>query len=118
LGMAAVVIGLGEGATGGYALYEASKTLGLQARLLPSLKVARVRVRACLITAAQCCPIAAFIGAPELLSSMTDITAFTGERVTTLTLLALFYGSAVQVIIVITGRIFDRLNPLGHKHAR
>ena len=118
LGMAAVVIGLGEGATGGYALYEASKTLGLQARLLPSLKVARVRVRACLITAAQCCPIAAFIGAPELLSSMTDITAFTGERVTTLTLLALFYGVAVQVIIVTTGRIFDRLNPTGHKHAR
>jgi polar amino acid transport system substrate-binding protein len=118
LGVAAVVIGLCEGATGGYALYEASKTIGLQARLLPSLKVARVRVRACLITAAQCCPIAAFIGAPELLSSMTDITAFTGERVTTLTLLALFYGSAVQVIIVITGRIFDRLNPVGHKHAR
>ncbi len=118
LGVAAVVIGLGEGATGGYALYEASKTLGLQARLLPSLKVARVRVRACLITAAQCCPIAAFIGAPELLSSMTDITAFTGERVTTLTLLALFYGVAVQVIIVTTGRIFDRLNPTGHKHAR
>jgi polar amino acid transport system substrate-binding protein len=118
LGMAAVVIGLGEGATGGYALYEASKTIGLKARLLPSLKVARVRVRACLITAAQCCPIAAFIGAPELLSSMTDITAFTGERVTTLTLLALFYGLAVQVIIVITGRIFDRLNPVGHKHAR
>ncbi len=118
LGVAAVVIGLCEGATGGYALYEASKTIGLQARLLPSLKVARVRVRACLITAAQCCPIAAFIGAPELLSSMTDITAFTGERVTTLTLLALFYGVAVQVIIVITGRIFDRLDPMGHKHAR
>ena len=118
LGVAAVVIGLCEGATGGYALYEASKTIGLQARLLPSLKVARVRVRACLITAAQCCPIAAFIGAPELLSSMTDITAFTGERVTTLTLLALFYGVAVQVIIIITGRIFDRLDPMGHKHAR
>lgn len=118
LGMAAVVIGLGEGATGGYALYEASQTIGLKARLLPSLKVARVRVRACLITAAQCCPIAAFIGAPELMSSMTDITAFTGERVTTLTLLALFYFIAVQVIIVITGRIFDRLNPIEHKHAR
>jgi polar amino acid transport system substrate-binding protein len=118
LGMAAIVIGLGEGATGGYALYEASKTMGREARLLPSLIYARVRVRACLITAAQCCPIAAFIGAPELLSSMTDITAFTGERVTTLTLLALFYGVAVQVIIVITGRIFDRLNPMGHKHAR
>ena len=118
LGMAAIVIGLGEGATGGYALYEASKTIGSDASLVQSLKFARVRVRACLITAAQCCPIAAFIGAPELMSSMTDITAFTGERVTTLTLLAIFYAAAVQVIIVITSLLFDRLKCVGQKHAR
>ena len=118
LSMAAIVIGLSEGATGGYALYEASKSIGTDARLLTSLRFARVRVRACLISAAQCCPIAAFIGAPELLSSMTDITAFTGERVTTLTLLALFYLIAVQVIILVTGRIFDRLNTMGLKNAR
>ena len=118
LGMAAIVIGLGEGATGGYSLYEASKTIGSDAGLLQSLKFARVRIRACLITAAQCCPIAAFIGAPELMSSMTDITAFTGERVTTLTLLAIFYATAVQVIIVITNLLFDRLKRFEQKHAR
>ncbi len=71
-------------------MYEASKTLGKQATFLRSLRYAKVRVRACLITSVQACPIAAFIGAPELLSVLTDITAISGERATTFTILALF----------------------------
>lgn len=113
---AAIVIGLGEGATGGYAMYEASKTLGKQATFLRSLRYATVRVRACLITSVQACPIAAFIGAPELLSVLTDITAISGERATTFTILALFYGLSVHAVVVISAKVFNRLSDNSEPH--
>ena len=51
-----------------------------------------------LINAAKGTPIASFIGAPELLSALTDITSFSSGRATTYSLLLVFY------IVVVDGR--------------
>jgi len=49
-------------------------------------------------------PIASFIGAPELLSSLTDITSFSSGRATTYTILLVFYTSVVMVVVWLCGK--------------
>ena len=49
-------------------------------------------------------PIASFIGAPELLSALTDITSFASGRATTYTLLLVFYVAVVVVVVWLCGR--------------
>ena len=57
------------------------------------------QIVAFLINAAKGTPIASFIGAPELLSALTDITSFSSGRVTTYSLLLIFYTAVVMVVV-------------------
>jgi ABC-type amino acid transport system permease subunit len=63
-----------------------------------------------MINAAKASPIALFIGAPELLSVLTDITAFSGETVTTFFILIIFYLILIQMVITLSGRIIQRMD--------
>lgn len=58
-----------------------------------------------LINAAKGTPVASFIGAPELLSALTDITAFASGRATTYTLLLIFYIIVVAIVVYLCGRL-------------
>ena len=57
------------------------------------------QIVAFLINAAKGTPIASFIGAPELLSALTDITSFSSGRATTYTLLLVFYTVVVMAVV-------------------
>ena len=52
-----------------------------------------------LVNAAKGTPIASFIGAPELLSALTDITSFASGRASTYSLLLVFYVCVVMVVV-------------------
>jgi len=58
-----------------------------------------------LVNAAKGTPIASFIGAPELLSSLTDITSFSAGRVTTYWLLLIFYIVVVMIVVWLCNRL-------------
>jgi len=62
------------------------------------------QIVAFLINAAKGTPIASFIGAPELLSALTDITSFSSGRVTTYSLLLIFYTAVVMVVVWACGK--------------
>jgi polar amino acid transport system substrate-binding protein len=62
------------------------------------------QIVAFLINAAKGTPIASFIGAPELLSALTDITAFSSGRVSTYALLLIFYTGVVMAVVWLCGR--------------
>ncbi|MDP1910359.1 MAG: hypothetical protein Q8K85_18830, partial [Hyphomicrobium sp.] len=57
------------------------------------------------INAAKGTPIASFIGAPELLSALTDITSFASGRATTYSLLLIFYVVVVVVVVWLCGKL-------------
>lgn len=101
--IAIAMIGLNNGANGGNALMDAAKTFPSDSDLKEIISVASVPIRAAVINAAKASPVAAFIGAPEMLSSLTDITSFTGERITTYLIVALFYIFIVQTVVFATG---------------
>jgi len=58
-----------------------------------------------LVNAAKGTPAASFIGAPELLSALTDITSFSSGRVTTYCLLLVFYTVVVMIVVWLCGRL-------------
>jgi ABC-type amino acid transport system permease subunit len=62
------------------------------------------------INAAKASPVAGFIGAPELLAVLTDITAFSGERITTFLILIIFYLILIQLVIILSERLSQRLD--------
>jgi polar amino acid transport system substrate-binding protein len=99
---AIIAIGLNNGAAAGDSLVQARKTLSGGSGFLDAARVCAIQFRACVINAAKASPVAAFIGTPELLSVLTDITSFSGERVVTFTLLALFYLLMVQLVIMLS----------------
>jgi ABC-type amino acid transport substrate-binding protein/ABC-type amino acid transport system permease subunit len=101
--IAIAMIGLNNGANGGNALMDAAKTFPSDVDLKEIIGVASVPIRAAVINAAKASPVAAFIGAPEMLSSLTDITSFTGERITTYLIVAVFYIFIVQTVVLATG---------------
>ena len=70
----------------------------------------RIQLRAALINAAKASPVAGFIGAPELLAVLTDITAFSGETITTFFILIIFYLILIQMVITLSGRIIQRMD--------
>src|SRR6185295_850904 len=63
------------------------------------------QIVAFLVNATKGTPIASFIGAPELLSSLTDITSFSSGRATTYTLLLIFYVLLVIVVVGLCGQL-------------
>lgn len=108
IGAAIVALGLMNGANAGQAIAEAMHTLraergGPQAPTteLYGRAVSRsaTQIVSFLVNAAKGTPIASFIGAPELLSALTDITSFASGRASTYSLLLVFYVCVVIVVV-------------------
>jgi ABC-type amino acid transport substrate-binding protein/ABC-type amino acid transport system permease subunit len=122
LGAAIVALGLSNGSNAGQAISEAYLTLraertgsedkrfGLASR---AVSRSATQIAAFLINAAKGTPIASFIGAPELLTTLTDITSFSAGRATTYTLLLLFYTTVVIVVVCLCRR-FQRFLERSH----
>lgn len=118
IGAAIVALGLMNGSNAGQAIAEAMHTLrtergstqgrgGIPTRELFSRAVSRsaTQIVSFLINAAKGTPIASFIGAPELLSALTDITSFASGRATTYSLLLIFYVVVVVIVVWLCGRL-------------
>jgi polar amino acid transport system substrate-binding protein len=108
-----LVIGLNNGANGGSAMNELATTSGHDQSILAIASRTRVQLSATMINAAKASPVAGFIGAPELLAVLTDITAFTGEYITTYLILIIFYLTLIQMVIILSGRLSKRLEKYG-----
>jgi len=118
IGAAIVALGLTNGANAGQAIGEAMATLraepatrGLGEAALFSRALSRSgsQIVAFLINAAKGTPTASFIGAPELLTALTDITSFSSGRITTYWLLLIFYILVVMAVVWFCDRLRLRL---------
>lgn len=118
IGAAIVALGLMNGSNAGQAIAEAMQTLRAErgSSAIPTLDLlgravsrSATQIVSFLINAAKGTPIASFIGAPELLSALTDITSFASGRVSTYSLLLVFYVSVVVVVVWLCGRLRDAL---------
>jgi polar amino acid transport system substrate-binding protein len=114
LGAAIVALGLMNGSNAGQAIAEAMHTLrtergsaSIRTRTLFGRAVGRsaTQIVSFLINAAKGTPIASFIGAPELLSALTDITAFASGRASTYSLLLVFYVVVVMIVVWLCGKL-------------
>lgn len=110
LGAAIVALGLTNGANAGQAIGEAMWSLraeGASGAGLFGRAVGRsaTQIVAFLVNASKGTPIASFIGAPELLSTLTDITSFSSGRATTYTILLVFYTVVVMGVVWLCGRL-------------
>jgi polar amino acid transport system substrate-binding protein len=97
-----------NGANAGQAISEAIMTLraetgsgrpGGSELFILSLGQSAKQIEAFTINAVKGTPIASFIGTPELLNALTDITSFSSERVTTYWLLMVFYIVIVMMVV-------------------
>jgi ABC-type amino acid transport system permease subunit len=126
LGAAIAALGLANGCNAGQALAEAvwslraehgtetargsaPGTLRGKALFAHALGRSATQIVAFLVNAAKGTPIASFIGAPELLSTLTDITSFASGRVTTYSLLLVFYTVVVIIVVWLCGKLRDYL---------
>ena len=111
IGAAIVALGLTNGSNAGQAISEAMGSLRGERHLagmnlfLHSLGRAATQIVAFLVNAAKGTPVASFIGAPELLSALTDITSFSSGRVTTYCLLLIFYTVVVMGVVWLCNRL-------------
>ena len=114
IGASIVALGLMNGSNAGQAIAEAMQSLRTERSAGPQRTVelfgraisrAATQIVSFLINAAKGTPIASFIGAPELLSALTDITAFASGRATTYSLLLVFYVAIVVVVVWLCGRL-------------
>ena len=110
LGASIVALGLSNGSNAGQAISEAMASLRAEQGDRPGLFAAALRrsagqIVAFLINAAKGTPIASFIGAPELLSALTDITSFASGRVTTYCLLLVFYTVLIMGVVWLCNRL-------------
>jgi len=111
IGAAILALGLTNGSNAGQAISEAMTSLRGERHLsgmnlfLHSLGRAATQIVAFLVNAAKGTPVASFIGAPELLSALTDITSFSSGRVTTYCLLLIFYTVVVMGVVWLCNRL-------------
>ena len=105
-------LGLANGSNAGQALSEAVWSLRAERTAAGGLDLfsralgrSATQIVAFLVNAAKGTPIASFIGAPELLSALTDITSFSSGRATTYTLLLVFYTAVVMVVVWLCGKL-------------
>jgi polar amino acid transport system substrate-binding protein len=112
-----VALGLANGCNAGQAIAEAVLTLRSERAgaasapfhlFVRALERSATQIVAFLINAAKGTPIASFIGAPELLSALTDISSFSSGRATIYTILLLFYTATVMIVVWL-GRRFERV---------
>lgn len=90
LATAIVTLGLYSGAKAANAMYlihRANQQLGMG----EVMRYAAVSIRLSVIFTVKLCPVAAFIGVPELLTVLNEITAFSGERFSTYLVVSVFY---------------------------
>jgi polar amino acid transport system substrate-binding protein len=123
LGAAILALGLANGSNAGQAIAEAYIIVRNEsggAAIVPlflfrrSISRSATQIVAFLINAAKGTPIASFIGAPELLNALTDITAFASGRAITYTLLLVFYTSIVISVVWLCRRfqhLLERSRP-------
>lgn len=118
IGAAVVALGLMNGSNAGQAIAEAMQTLRTErgSTSIPTLDLlsravsrSATQIVSFLINAAKGTPIASFIGAPELLGALTDITSFASGRASTYSLLLVFYVAVVFVVVWLCGRLRDAL---------
>jgi ABC-type amino acid transport system permease subunit len=105
-----VVTGLMNGANAGQSIAESITSLRGESRdrslglFVEALRRSQVQVQAFLVNASKALPAASFIGAPELLSAMTDISSFSSSRLATYVFLMLFYMGIVLVVVWLCGK--------------
>lgn len=111
IGASILALGLTNGSNAGQAISEAMTSLRNERHLsgtnlfLHSLGRSATQIVAFLVNAAKGTPIASFIGAPELLSALTDITSFSSGRVTTYCLLLIFYTVVVMGVVWLCNKL-------------
>src|SRR5471032_1160232 len=109
IGSAIVALGLTNGANAGQAIGEAMTSLraeGVQDGLFGrALGRSASQIVSFMVNAAKGTPTASFIGAPELLTALTDISSFSTGRVTTYWLLLIFYTVVVMLVVWLCGRL-------------
>ena len=110
--MAILVIGISNGANAAVAMRDALLTRPepTTESLKSIFSVTFIQVRNCLINAAKGTPVASFVGTPELLSVMINITAFTGTRTSTYVFMAVFYLLTIQLVIYLSTKAFAYLS--------
>ena len=107
--MAILVIGISNGANAAVAMRDALFTRPEPANetLKSIFSLTFIQVRNCLINAAKGTPIASFVGTPELLSVMVNITAFTSTRTSTYVFMAVFYLLTIQLVMYLSNKAFE-----------
>lgn len=111
--LAIVMIGLYNGSHAAGAIADAHASLRQSALAVPTFRQAvqgaSVQIMSFLVNATKSTSIASMIGVPELLNALTDITAFTSERVMTYSFLLVFYAALVVLVVWAAQRLQRRL---------
>ncbi len=111
---AILALGLANGSNAGHAIAEAMVTLraercggtaGDAGLFSAAVSRSATQIISFLINAAKGTPIASFIGAPELLSALTDITSFASGRATTYSMVLIFYIVVVVIVVLLCGKL-------------
>lgn len=111
LGASILALGLSNGSNAGQAVSEAVISLHHEGGekgmtlFVHALGRSATSIVSFLVNAAKGTPIASFIGAPELLSALTDVTSFSSGRATTYCLLLIFYTAVVMVVVWLCGML-------------
>jgi polar amino acid transport system substrate-binding protein len=109
---AVLVIGFFNGSNAGRAIAEAHQAAGAaaeQGSFLRAVSIAGIQLVAFLINATKGSPAAGMIGVPEFLNVMTDLSAYSRERVAVYLTLLVFYTGLVLVVIAVLSRLEMRL---------
>jgi polar amino acid transport system substrate-binding protein len=111
---AIVVVGIYNGANAGRAINDAYQANmaprgAAQRSFMEAVSVAGIQLVAFLINAAKSSPAAGMIGVPEFLNVMTDLTAYSRDRVVVYLVLLVFYTGLVLIVIVGLTRLELRL---------
>jgi ABC-type amino acid transport substrate-binding protein/ABC-type amino acid transport system permease subunit len=105
LGASIMALGLTNGSNAGQAVSEAVISLHHEGGekgmtlFVHALGRSATSIVAFLVNAAKGTPAASFIGAPELLSALTDVSSFSSGRATTYCLLLVFYTVVVMIVV-------------------
>jgi ABC-type amino acid transport substrate-binding protein/ABC-type amino acid transport system permease subunit len=119
---ACIVLGLLNGGNAGQAIAEAALTLqhdpdGQRPALWATVRRAKAQIVSFIVNATRGSPVASMLGVPELLAALTDIASFSSERVTTYTLVLVFYMVVVSIVVVTGEWWIRRLDAAGGVHA-
>ena len=124
LAVCIVVAGLINGANAGQSISESITSIRGDSRerspelFVQALRLSRVQLQSFLVNASKAVPAASFIGAPELLTSMTDISSFSSSRLATYIFLMLFYMGIVIAVVWLCGRAGEWLERGGSRLER